>query len=269
MYASGIGMGIFMVAVMMIIVLAELDRTFSFDNNNPIGYYTEYKARPLLGAYNTVIRQFHDCPPYPDLDYHFPQHTILRDNWERIRDEALHVFNTVDIPSFNNIDASFERIGDDKWKTFMLRWYDGNIESNCKHMPFTSSLIDKMPEVYTCMLSILLPRKYIPPHVGANISCVRYHLCLQAPKKGYAQITVDHKPYVYKEGDEVMLDDTYEHEVINNSPDDDVPRIVLFIDVLRRLPGNWHVLNKWLTDQGRFTNFVNNVNAKAEVQQDI
>jgi aspartyl/asparaginyl beta-hydroxylase (cupin superfamily) len=256
--------------IVTLFVLAEEDRTFGHDDvEYRMDYYTFYPGRVFLGAYNTVVRKNHDCPSAPDLDTYFPEHKLFRDNFAKIREEALAVYKTENIPAFHEVDDCFETISNSKWKTFIQRWYNGNLEGNCKKTPFTCKLLESMPNVYASMLSIIEPGMFIPPHTGPSVGCLRYHLCLQAPKIGTAKITVNGNEFVYKEGAEFLFDDTYLHFVKHDGPPEDLARIILFVDVLRPLPGRWGKINKFLNDNGKFTDFVNNINSKAEVKEKL
>ena len=82
--------------------------------------------------------------------------------------------------------------------------------------------------------SILAPGKHIPPHKGPYKGIIRYQLALKVPKSGECKLLVDNTPYFWKEGEGVLFDDTYTHEVVNNSTEH---RIALLLDVKRKVPG--------------------------------
>jgi beta-hydroxylase len=81
------------------------------------------------------------------------------------------------------------------------------------------------------MFSILEPGSVIRPHSGPFKACLRYHLGLSCPPE--AQILVDGIPYSWRDGEDVLFDDNYVHEVVNRS--DTEPRIILFCDVERKM----------------------------------
>jgi beta-hydroxylase len=64
---------------------------------------------------------------------------------------------------------------------------------------------------------------------------MRYHLCLQSAGDG-CFIKVDGEKYSWKDGEDVLFDDTFVHEVKNDA---DKTRIVLFCDVQRELDSDW------------------------------
>ncbi|GAB5356939.1 hypothetical protein AAMO2058_000331300 [Amorphochlora amoebiformis] len=85
--------------------------------------------------------------------------------------------------------------------------------------------------------SILSPHSHLRPHCGPSNHRVRLHLGIFLPKPS-AKIRVGDKERTWEEGKVLVLDDSYDHEVWNDSDD---KRVVLLIDV-------WH---PHLTDQDR------------------
>jgi aspartyl/asparaginyl beta-hydroxylase (cupin superfamily) len=62
-----------------------------------------------------------------------------------------------------------------------------------------------------------------------DIGLRRYHLGIVVPN-WQCEITLDGKAYRWREGEDILFDDNYEHSVINYTPR---ARVVLFIDVPR------------------------------------
>ena len=86
----------------------------------------------------------------------------------------------------------------------------------------------------TAMFSILSPRKHILDHRGPYKGVLRYHLGLIVPQRRAAcRIRVGEDVRHWEQGKSMVFDDTYNHEVWN---DTDETRVVLFVDVLRPLP---------------------------------
>ena len=56
---------------------------------------------------------------------------------------------------------------------------------------------------------------------------------------------MNNQPYTWKTGEAVMFDDSWPHEVVNQSDD---YRAVLIIDVLRPLPFASNMLNRFATN---------------------
>jgi beta-hydroxylase len=86
----------------------------------------------------------------------------------------------------------------------------------------------------TAFFSILAPGKHIAPHRGPSAGVLRYHLGLKIPVQAErCRIRVRDEYAHWREGASLVFDDTYEHEVWN---DTDEERVVLFLDVVRPLP---------------------------------
>ena len=107
-------------------------------------------------------------------------------------------------------------------------------EKNCDLCPKTTSILKKLGGVKSAYFSVLAPGKHIPPHKGPYKGIIRYQLALSVPKNGECKIIVDDKDCFWEEGKSVLFDDTYTHEVINNTNE---VRIALLLDVKRDFTG--------------------------------
>jgi aspartate beta-hydroxylase/beta-hydroxylase len=117
--------------------------------------------------------------------------------------------------------------------------------------PQTARLLDGIPNLVQAFFSVLDPGKSIPLHEGPYYGYLRYHLALRVPKADPPCIIVNAQKHVWKEGEAVLFDDSWPHEVVNHSAE---RRIVLIVDVMRRLPWLPHLLNRFVTDTiGRMT----------------
>ena len=98
-----------------------------------------------------------------------------------------------------------------------------------------------VPGMQTAMFSILAPGKHIPEHNGPYKGVIRYHLGLKVPRAAdRCRIRVGDTYATWREGASLIFDDTYEHEVWN---DTDEERVVLFLDVVRPLRFPMNVVN--------------------------
>ncbi len=253
-----------------LIYLAELDRNFS-SIWTISDFYNPYVGFGLIGVYNTIIRYYSSFNPkiankpiILNTAEICPHITILKKNYKIIKEEALNVYYSYNLPSMKQIDQIFTNISlEDKWKIFILKWYDEPTKNNCKIIcPKTCSLINEIPEIRCAMFSVLEPYTSIPIHRGPFTGCLRYHLGLSIPKdNSKCYIKVANQYYNWKEGDDVIFDDTYKHEVFNNTNE---VRIILFIDIVRPLNGIMGIINNKLTDNGKFAKFTKNMNDKGE-----
>ncbi len=165
----------------------------------------------------------------------FPWARELEANWEAIRTEALEILERRSVlPSFHDISPYQQRISDEKWKTFFLYGYGYKSEKNCRFCPQTTRLIEQVPGMKTAFFSILAPHKHIPDHRGPYKGLLRYHLGVIVPEpKEKCRIRVDDDFAYWEEGKSLIFDDTYRHEVWNDTEGE---RVILFLDVVRPLP---------------------------------
>ena len=106
----------------------------------------------------------------------------------------------------------------------------------------------------TAMFSILSPRKHILDHRGPYKGVLRYHLGLIVPRGREAcRIRVGEDIRHWEEGKSMIFDDTFNHEVWN---DTDETRVVLFVDVLRPLPFPESAINRLIVKAIGFSPFV-------------
>ena len=80
----------------------------------------------IMAPYNVLMYIFSGVPNRPILEVGMvPELDVLRDNWETIREEALHLFAQGQIKAADKYNDwgfnSFFRTG---WKRFYLKWYD-------------------------------------------------------------------------------------------------------------------------------------------------
>lgn len=162
----------------------------------------------------------------------FPNLARLRAAFPIIREEALGA-----LKSSKPIkdDLYFRGLADDGWKRFYLKWYGPIDPLARKECPRTSALLESMPEVHLGMFSILMPHTQINPHFGPARMCLRYHLGIATPNDDACRITIGDNTYSWRDGEDVMFDDTVIHKVAN---DTEQMRIVLFLDIERpQVPG--------------------------------
>jgi beta-hydroxylase len=149
-----------------------------------------------------------------------------------------------ELPSFHEISRGQSRISDDRWKTFFLYAYGFKADGNCRRCPETTRIVEAIPGMKTAFFSILAPGKHIPAHRGPYRGVIRYHLGLRVPEpRDHCRIRVGDEIRHWEEGKSLVFDDTYEHEVWNDTPG---TRVVLFVDFVRPLRFPASSLNRLL-----------------------
>lgn len=195
------------------------------------------KLRPLA---DRLIARFSSIPVSPLLDPPlFPWVATLEDRWTVIRDEAHSVLrHQAAIPPLNQISPDHARIaGDGRWRSFFLYGYGHRIEENCRRCPATAAMVDRLPGLNSAFFSILEPGAHIPRHRGVTKGIFTAHLGLVVPQHGDAcRMQVGPETVRWHEGKMLIFDDTYPHEVWNDTGE---TRVVLLLQLQRplRLPG--------------------------------
>ncbi|NKB76039.1 MAG: aspartyl/asparaginyl beta-hydroxylase domain-containing protein [Gammaproteobacteria bacterium] len=207
-----------------------------------------FEPRILLVIYSQVLKLFVKNPPFiedPSID--FPESKLLEENWLTIREELLSVLaRPDDIPKVHELDPAQSNVSDDKsppWRAFSFLLYGQWVEKNCALCPKTTALLKQCDNINIAFFSILDGHKSIPRHWGPYKGVLRYHLALVVPDDAPCYIINGGQKYQWKDGEGVLLDDTYYHEVHNESSQ---RRIVLFLDIMRQLPGILMPISRFL-----------------------
>lgn len=190
-----------------------------------------------------VVRGIYDhrihTPPVLDAAQYFPAAARFMKAWTDIRAEALAIAGMLPtVPRFHDLMPAQSEISANDgrdWRMFIMKAYGVPVEQNLRRCPVTAALLDQTPEAMSAALSFLAPGKHIPQHRGPFRAILRFHLMLSMPVDGNGmpacELNIDGVPYRLKEGDGLLWDDTYPHEVWNRS---ETVRIALLLDVWRK-----------------------------------
>jgi beta-hydroxylase len=192
----------------------------------------------LFAPYNLLMYAFSAVPARPILDREgFPHLDTLRDNWQVIREEATHLFDEGYIRAAEkHNDASFNSFFKQGWKRFYLKWYGEPLASAEALCPRTVALLGGMPKVKAAMFALLPPGAKLNPHRDPFAGSLRYHLGLITPNSDDCRIFVDGQMHAWRDGQDVVFDETYVHWAENRT---DQTRVILFADVERPLRTRW------------------------------
>lgn len=183
-------------------------------------------------------------------------------DWKLVREELDKIMTYRDrIPSFHEIIKEVSTITtDDDWKTFFLMGVGLNTLENANRCPNTMKMLKKIPGITTAMFSILSPGKHIPPHRGPYAGVLRMHLGLQVPgPREKCRIRIGDQCYAWEEGRAIIFDDTYNHEVWNET---DGYRVVLFVDFQRPMTFPMDMVNNTLMNMATFAPFIREAGVK-------
>jgi beta-hydroxylase len=167
----------------------------------------------------------------PVLDSrHFPFLGSFTEHWREIRAEIQAILKHREaIPAFQEVSPDQKRIAKGaNWRTFILFGFGEKLQKNCAQAPVTTRLLEAVPNLQTAWFSILGPGYHIPAHRGVSKGILRAHLGLIIPKDAErCHMRVGDTDNVWREGEIFVFDDTYEHEVWNDTKEE---RVILLFD---------------------------------------
>jgi len=188
----------------------------------------------VFAPYNLLMYAFSAVPAgaFPDRK-RFTAVDVLRDNWQTIRDEAAGLFDQGHIrDALKDDDASFASFLKVGWKRFYVKWYGEPLPSAQTLCPKTVELVNRIPGVKAAMFALLPPGTTLNPHRDPFAGSLRYHLGLITPNSPDCHIFVDGQEYFWRDGEDVIFDETCVHWVENKT---DMTRVIFFADLDRPL----------------------------------
>ncbi len=180
-------------------------------------------------------------PYYHDLTI-LNEAILIKMNFETIRNEVKNIYR--DFKIINN-DLFFTGLGESKtdWTRLYLKWFKKIDPIGAKLCPQTIDIIQSMPNIQTAMISVLKPGAKILPHKGLYSGCIRLHMGLITPNSDECFINLDGKSYSWRDGEVILLDDSYLHYVENNTKQ---YRVILFCDIVRPMNFIGDTVNNFL-----------------------
>ncbi len=185
----------------------------------------------LIGKLMAPFSKVSNGPILSNSDFEWSK--LIEENWLNIKTEVAALLeNSQHLPNIQQIQPAEALLTtDNKWKTFFLYGFGIKAKKNCEKCPSTTKVIEQIPGMLTAFFSILYPGKHIPAHKGIFKGIIRTHLGLIIPgKTGDCRMKVGNEMVKWENGKSVFFDDTYTHEVWNDS---DGIRVVLLLDSIR------------------------------------
>lgn len=174
----------------------------------------------------------------------FPWTKQLEEQAGTMRDEFFAVQEEC-VPSLKAVLAGNQPMASEGWRLLALRYWSFDVTANCQLCPQTWELVRNIPGMTMATFSVLEGGEHIPAHRGVFPGLLRCHIPLQVPAPADScRIRIGEETHAWQRGQALVFDDSYEHEVWNDS---DQPRIVLLIDIKRPLPQPLRTINNWLT----------------------
>ncbi|MFN3260528.1 MAG: aspartyl/asparaginyl beta-hydroxylase domain-containing protein [Pikeienuella sp.] len=224
--------------------------------NRPIRKFVKKRGKRLMRWVAQFQAKDGLVPDTPFIgNDHFPFLREFEEKSEAMREEVLEILKHREaIPGFEQVSPDQHRIAKaQQWKTFILYGFGDRLEKNCRQAPVTAEMLSRVPNVQTAWFSILAPGYHIPAHTGVTKGIVRAHVGLIIPKdREKCRIRVADEVRAWKEGEAFAFDDTFEHEVWN---DTDEERVILLFDFDRPMRWRGRLLNKLMLNLMKLTAF--------------
>ena len=164
----------------------------------------------------------------------------VRKNWKMIRKEAIEIFNQ------NLYDKHEESlINKGKWNVYKLYRLGKRIENNCLNAPFTCKLVENIPHISDnrhgdVKFSLMESNTHIAAHSAPTNCRLRVHIGLDVPlqptkedqSKYQSRIRVTNQYKTWKNGEMIIFDDSFDHEVWHDDPKNHT-RLIFIMDI-------WH-----------------------------
>jgi beta-hydroxylase len=198
----------------------------------------------------------------------FPFTRAFEERWEKIRAEAEAVLaRGRRLPRVDEISPDHARIADgDGWRSYFLVGYGYRRERACRRCPETAALLETVPNLHSAFFSIMEPEQRLVPHRGPTKAIITWHLPLSVPaRREDCRIRIAGDWYSWEEGRSLVFDDTYRHEVRNDTDED---RILLLIHLRRpvRFPGS--LVSRAFLGAIRYSPFVQDARRNQDAWED-
>jgi beta-hydroxylase len=192
----------------------------------------------FMSPLNCFVYAFSSVPSKPYLHPAlFPDLQVLRNEWQTIRAEALALREASRIQAAQQYnDIGFNSFFRNGWRRFYLKWYDNPHPSAAQYCPRTLEILNRLPSVKAAMFAQLPPGGKLGLHRDPYAGSLRYHLGLVTPNDDGCAIFVDGEQYSWRDGQDVVFDETYLHYAANKTEHD---RIILFCDIERPMKYRW------------------------------
>ncbi|BDX01879.1 aspartyl/asparaginyl beta-hydroxylase [Marinomonas pontica] len=227
------------IILLLIATLSVCSMYYIYTYRGNIRYtsWSEYfrKGWPIFAPLNCLLYLFSckkvrrpiiDTLQYKELD-------VLRDNWEIIRDEALALQQQGDLENINKpgsdayYDVGFRTFHKYGWRKFYVKWYGYTHTSAQTMCPKTTEILSKIKNINGAMFAFMPANSELTRHLDPVACSLRYHLGLETPNSDDCFINIDGEQYAWRDGKDLLFDETYLHFVKNNT---DQSRLILMCD---------------------------------------
>ena len=183
-------------------------------------------------------------PVFYDTAETYPALEVIDENYDTIREELVSVLPRLEgVPKYHEVfhkETAISAGGEANWRTLFLSIYGaGDALPTRSLCPRTAAILERVPNLLQAFFSILEPGKSIPAHNGPHFYTLRYHTAFVVPTEKPPVMRVKDRYYTWRERQSLLFDDSWEHEVTNES---NGVRVVLITDIIRPRPKLYELL---------------------------
>ncbi|MFD7015296.1 aspartyl/asparaginyl beta-hydroxylase domain-containing protein [Streptomyces sp. NPDC059928] len=160
----------------------------------------------------------------------FPESKKLDYQFDQLKAEVTKLVETRNVRAYGEIDPLRAAEVSEDWRLYYAYMLGQTNPEAYRDCPTFVDFAERTPRVVNAIIAILEPGVTLKAHEGPFAGILRYHLPLTVPKNNPPRLRVDKEFHTWKEGEGILIDDTFEHEVYNES---DGQRIMLIIDIRR------------------------------------
>ena len=196
-----------------------------YENAVERGLWSNVLQRPEFRFVPGLIsKPWHDIQDFPFM-------IKLMEHYDIIRDELL--YNLAErMYIFNNEQENHNAYTGGDWKALQIKaspGFNSGYTKYAEQFPKTVKILKECNEDFLLVkFSAIKPGTHIEPHTGPSNERLRSHLTII--HTGGARIRVGSEWKTWKEGEGMILDSSWEHEVVHEGRD---IRVVLILDI-------WH-----------------------------
>jgi beta-hydroxylase len=239
-----------------------------------------YKPIGLLYMISGLLTLGIRTPEFLDKDKYFPNNYLFEkpENFKILKKEVVDILSktdngdtlkmTADTFSNENKYIGSHKINDNgkikAWRVINIKVGNEYTKVAYENFPFLVKLLESMPEVCSCAISVLQEGVHIPIHNGYYKGIMRYMIPIIVPKdRDNVFLCVNEIKYNWTEGVGVLWDDNYPHKVYNNTKE---IRVVIYMDVIRPFSGLLNDFNKFIVSLTTNSKIVKDEIRKTEIQ---
>ncbi|MER5969540.1 aspartyl/asparaginyl beta-hydroxylase domain-containing protein [Streptomyces sp. NPDC002055] len=160
----------------------------------------------------------------------FPEARKLDYQFDRLKAEVTELIENRDVRPYGDIDPLRAAEVSTDWRLYYAYMLGEANPMAYRDCPTFVDFAERTPRVVNAIIAILEPGVTLKAHEGPYAGILRYHLPLTVPENNPPRLRVDREMHTWKEGEGILIDDTFEHEVYNES---DGRRVMLIIDIRR------------------------------------